>query len=386
MSRRRKGQESGFALLFVLVAAAIIALMLYAELPRVAFEGQRIKEGDLIAHGEQYKRAIKLYVQRFNRYPPSIDALENTNNIRFLRRRFKDPMTGKDDWRLIHAGAGGFTDSLTMKPPKPAGTTDASQMASSSSGGDSGQPQAPPRWQLRRPSDGPAPEIGSGNPDAQAGSYQTDSSQQQAAPGAPVPMPGEPVYVAGQQQPGDAGVPGTTPPSALQPGDPGYQPMQPGRRPFPPGGQAFGTPNQPLYPPVPLPGMPSGGVGNQFGGPTATGSDQSSGSSSASFSPSSGLTSSGGGIGMTTAGAGIAGVASKYEATGIKTYKDHSKYNEWEFLYDPRQDMVGLAGAQAQPGPGGTALGTPLGTPLGTQPGGQPGTSQFGTQPGTPGP
>ncbi len=34
------------------------------------------------------------------------------------------------------------------------------------------------------------------------------------------------------------------------------------------------------------------------------------------------------------AGAGIAGVASKSEAAGIKLYKDHSKYKEWEFIYD----------------------------------------------------
>ncbi len=118
--------------------------MLYAEMPRVVFENQRLKEGDLIARGEQYRQAIRLFVRRFNRYPAMIGDLENTNNIRFLRRRFKDPMTGKDDWRLIHAGGGGFTDSLTMKPPTPAGTISASEMASSSSG------DATPRSRLRR--------------------------------------------------------------------------------------------------------------------------------------------------------------------------------------------------------------------------------------------
>ena len=135
MSQRRKGQESGFALLFVLLAAAMIAIFLYSQMPNVAFEGQRQKEADLVAHGEQYKRAIKLFFRQFGRYPPSIDALENTNNIRFLRRRFKDPMTGKDDWRFIHAGGPGlFTDSLTKKPPKIPGTTSASDMAAASSG------------------------------------------------------------------------------------------------------------------------------------------------------------------------------------------------------------------------------------------------------------
>ena len=76
------------------------------------FESQRAKEQLLIERGEQYKRAIQLFVKKMNRYPGTIEELESTNNIRFLRKRFVDPMTGKSEWRLIHVGAGGvFTDS-----------------------------------------------------------------------------------------------------------------------------------------------------------------------------------------------------------------------------------------------------------------------------------
>ena len=88
-------------------------------------------------------------------------------------------------------------------------------------------------------------------------------------------------------------------------------------------------------------------------------------------------------------GAGIAGVASKYEATGIRIYKDHAKYNEWEFIYDPRDEIVALGGALPQNLPtdqtglsGSPGFSQP-GTPLGGQPGSQPGTQQQGTQPGT---
>ncbi|HET9319292.1 MAG TPA: hypothetical protein VFO27_05940, partial [Bryobacteraceae bacterium] len=85
--RARRRGESGFALLLVFVMAATIAIMLYMELPRVAFEAQRNKEELLIERGEQYKRAIQLYFRKLKTYPASIDALENTNNVRFLRRR-----------------------------------------------------------------------------------------------------------------------------------------------------------------------------------------------------------------------------------------------------------------------------------------------------------
>ena len=87
---------------------------------------------------------------------------------------------------------------------------------------------------------------------------------------------------------------------------------------------------------------------------------------------------------MMPGGAGIAGVASKYEATGIKIYKDHAKYNEWEFIYDPRDEIV-MAGTPPQTMTDQTGLSgspgfsqQPIGTPLG----GQPGT-QSPTQPGT---
>ena len=86
-SRAKRGGEAGFAMLLVFLLAACIAIALYAELPRVMFEAQRNKEQLLIDRGEQYKRAIQLYFRATRAYPPNLDALENTNYRRFLRRR-----------------------------------------------------------------------------------------------------------------------------------------------------------------------------------------------------------------------------------------------------------------------------------------------------------
>ncbi|HEY0565911.1 MAG TPA: hypothetical protein VGC88_10030, partial [Terriglobales bacterium] len=57
-------------------------------------------------------RAIKRYYHKFGRFPANVDQLENTNNIRFLRKRYVDPFTGKDDWRIIHLGEAKYPPKL----------------------------------------------------------------------------------------------------------------------------------------------------------------------------------------------------------------------------------------------------------------------------------
>src|SRR5664280_1704564 len=94
------------------------------ELPRVAMESQRDKEQTLIDRGEQYKRAIQLFVNKARRYPAEIKDLENFQNQRFLRQRYTDPMTGKDEWRLVHVANGILTDSKVTKPTSPGGKDD----------------------------------------------------------------------------------------------------------------------------------------------------------------------------------------------------------------------------------------------------------------------
>src|SRR5580658_9808148 len=112
--------DRGFALLLVFLLAAAVALMLYQQLPRVAFESERDKEQLLIDRGEQYKRAIQQFYVAYKRYPTTLEELEKTNDKRYLRHRYIDPYTGKDEWRLIHVNpAGQLTDSLVKKLPDP---------------------------------------------------------------------------------------------------------------------------------------------------------------------------------------------------------------------------------------------------------------------------
>jgi len=111
-------REAGSALLVVFVFAAIVGIMLYLELPVTVFEARRQREQLLIDHGNEYAHAVKLFVRKIGRYPASIGELENTNGMRFLRRRFNDPFTGKADWRILHAAPNGaLLDSKVKQAP-----------------------------------------------------------------------------------------------------------------------------------------------------------------------------------------------------------------------------------------------------------------------------
>ena len=113
VSTSKRSSEQGFALLFVLVLAAIIAITLYNAMPDAYFEAQRQKEQLLIDRGSEYKTAIKRFVTKNGRFPTAISQLDNFNNVRYLRHHYKDPLTGKDEWRLVHVMGPGFvlTDS-----------------------------------------------------------------------------------------------------------------------------------------------------------------------------------------------------------------------------------------------------------------------------------
>jgi hypothetical protein len=66
---------------------------------------QRDRELETMQRGKQYARGVRLYYKKFNAYPPSVDALvKPTNNIRFLRKKYADPTTGKEDWKPVRFG------------------------------------------------------------------------------------------------------------------------------------------------------------------------------------------------------------------------------------------------------------------------------------------
>jgi type II secretory pathway pseudopilin PulG len=102
--RSRKPSEEGFMLLAVICLLALMMIALSVAIPRIAADIQRDRELETMHRGKQYTRAIQLYYRKFRRYPPNIDALVKTNEIRFLRKKYVDPTTGKEEWKPIMLG------------------------------------------------------------------------------------------------------------------------------------------------------------------------------------------------------------------------------------------------------------------------------------------
>jgi hypothetical protein len=431
-----KSGERGYALLIVFLLAAAIALMLYQQMPRVAFESERDKEQLLIDRGEQYKRAIQLYMVANKRYPARIEDLENTNDKRFLRKRYIDPFTGKNEWRLVHTNGMFLTDSLVQKPPTaPAdgkstdlsvssNTTTASSTNSSSTTASStpGVPTPPDvnATVLQRPSDRTLPVGAPGqyNP-AQSNPYQSsDPNQVGVGPnqtafppitlsqiqntlqgGTPLPggipgatqqnLPGcPPSQLPGQTGTGQAPLQGSTDPSQqnpcqpvqVQPGQ--FQPgqLQPGQ--FPPGQVPPGQFQPGQFQPGQVqpgqfqqgqfqPGQGQGGAQSGVPGQPGTGPAGAPNNAinlinqllTTPRTPPAGV---GAPASNNTVGGGIAGVASTYTGTAIKSYNTRTKFNEWEFVFQNQQQ--GAPGQTGQPTNGTNPQGQGQQTGTGTPP------------------
>ena len=96
--------ERGYAMVVLLVSLAVMAVMMSVAMPVWKQVSQREKETELAFRGEQYARAIGLF-QRKNgpgTLPPSIDALVEQ---RFLRKKYKDPITNNDFVPLLQGAA-----------------------------------------------------------------------------------------------------------------------------------------------------------------------------------------------------------------------------------------------------------------------------------------
>jgi hypothetical protein len=104
--------DGGYIMVALLVGMAVTAVWMSALLPSWRQQAMREKEADLVFRGEQYARAIALYWRKNNQtLPGTIDILVSQ---RYLRKKYKDPMTGQDFMPL-----GGL--NIGLSPGQPPG-------------------------------------------------------------------------------------------------------------------------------------------------------------------------------------------------------------------------------------------------------------------------
>jgi len=101
-------RQRGYMLLTLMLGMALMTLGMLALLPAIGEQIRRDREEELLHRGTQYMRAIQHYYHKFGRYPTRLEDLEGTNNTRFLRKRYKDPMSrepesGREaDFKIVH--------------------------------------------------------------------------------------------------------------------------------------------------------------------------------------------------------------------------------------------------------------------------------------------
>lgn len=136
-SARLRRREDGHVLLTLLLIVSLMTIAATAILPTIAFEIKRDREEEMIHRGVQYSRAIRSYFKKFGRYPTSLENLDNTNNLRYLRKHYKDPLNKNRDFKLLHYGDPGVALGGSIGSAPLAGAATVASLASSGSSGSS---------------------------------------------------------------------------------------------------------------------------------------------------------------------------------------------------------------------------------------------------------
>lgn len=107
-NHKLQNRQRGYLMITLMLALAMITIALLTVLPEMKQQIRRDREEELQHRGTEYMRAIQHFYKKFQRYPTRVEELENTNNLRFLRKRYTDPMnrdrvTGKEkDFKFLH--------------------------------------------------------------------------------------------------------------------------------------------------------------------------------------------------------------------------------------------------------------------------------------------
>ncbi len=323
VSAARRQRDGGYLLLAIMLMMAFMVITAtYYVAPRVVQQIKRDREEEMIHRGTEYARAIKKFYKKNGRYPATLDDLDK-GQVRYLRKRFKDPLTKDGKWKLLN-----YADIATLLNAAGPGTPAAalgSQAGTLTPGGALIQGV---------PSSGQGSSFGS-----------TFSQQQQSQ------QPG--LTTGFSVNSGQGYSPQTTPsnivgfPTNSDQGNnsEGVSSSDSGSNGQSGSNQSFGLGNNQQSG---LGGSQAGGANQQANSPFGQ-------------NTTGGNTQFGGGA--------IVGVASLSKDPTIRIYNKKKTYNEWQFIYNPMMDQtkVLLRGPYQPTTISGAQIGTPAGQLNGQQ-------------------
>ncbi len=121
-----QGNE-GFTYIGLLLLIAMMVIGMGAASEVWYTHAQREKEGELLDIGEQFQSAISRYYNsspgQVDRLPRQLDDLLKDNRFpgtrRYLRKIYRDPMTGGTDWGLVKTADGYIIGVFSQSEKEP---------------------------------------------------------------------------------------------------------------------------------------------------------------------------------------------------------------------------------------------------------------------------
>lgn len=139
-TRGRRSSQRGYVLLTLLLFVTLMVISAAVIATDISMQIRRDREEELIHRGTEYRRAVRRFAKSTGRFPMSLSDLENTNGTRYLRKHYRDPMTGKD-FRVLHmteipAAMGTSANTWSLNPAASENSSDPGQQSSAGSTAD----------------------------------------------------------------------------------------------------------------------------------------------------------------------------------------------------------------------------------------------------------
>jgi len=114
----------GFTYIGVLVLVAVMGILLAGSGNMWRTHVMREREEELLFVGDQYRRAVELYFTKGGqRYPRELSELIKDPRFpdtrRYLRKLYRDPITGKAEWGLVKSPDGGIAGVYSLSDATP---------------------------------------------------------------------------------------------------------------------------------------------------------------------------------------------------------------------------------------------------------------------------